>query len=125
MKKKENRSLGSNLELEPGPFVSHPLSLATKQPHKPVKIPNKFSTYTCKLSFLTVTSITGDPNLVPRVLSYPPYGALSRSVGRVGENPGNEVEVTLALSKIFNVNSTWASTSFFLSLFKNVSFALL
>ena len=27
-------------------------------------------------------------NLVPRVLSYPP----SRSVGRVGENPGNEVE---------------------------------
>ena len=28
-------------------------------------------------------------NLVPRVLSYPP---LSRSRGRVGENPGNEVE---------------------------------
>ena len=25
-------------------------------------------------------------NLLPRVLSYPPYG------GRVGENPGNEVE---------------------------------
>ena len=25
-------------------------------------------------------------NLVPRVLSYPPY------VGRVGENPGNEVD---------------------------------
>ena len=39
-------------------------------------------------------------NLVPRVLTYPPYGererdslslTLSRSVGRVGENPGNEV----------------------------------
>ena len=39
-------------------------------------------------------------NLVPRVLTYPPYGererdslslSLSRSVGRVGENPGNEV----------------------------------
>ena len=29
-------------------------------------------------------------NLVPRVLSYPPYGA--RRVGQVGENPGNEVE---------------------------------
>ena len=28
----------------------------------------------------------GSANLVPRVLSYPPY------VGRVGENPGNEVE---------------------------------
>ena len=28
-------------------------------------------------------------NLVPRVLSYPPHGA--SSVGRVGENPGNEV----------------------------------
>ena len=27
-------------------------------------------------------------NLVPRVLSYPPY------VGRVGENPGNEVEMS-------------------------------
>ena len=26
-------------------------------------------------------------------LSYPPYGALSRSVGRVGENPGNEVDM--------------------------------
>ena len=40
----------------------------------------------------------GRENLVPRVLSYPPYGArerelsLSRSAGRVGENPGNEVE---------------------------------
>ena len=40
-------------------------------------------------------------NLVPRVLSYPPYGAreretlsLSRSVGRVGENPGNAVVLT-------------------------------
>ena len=31
-------------------------------------------------------------NLVPRVLSYPPYGARARSAGRVGENPGNEVE---------------------------------
>ena len=32
-------------------------------------------------------------NLVPRVLSYPPYPtlSLSRSVGWVGENPGNEV----------------------------------
>ena len=109
MKKKENRNLGSNLELEPGPFVSHPLSLATKQPRKPVKIPNKSSTYTCKLSFLTVTSITGDPNLVPRVLSYPPYGALSLSLRRAGRRePGDEVEVTLALSKTFNVNSTWA-----------------
>ena len=28
-------------------------------------------------------------NLVPRVLSYPPYGY----VGRVGENPGNEVDI--------------------------------
>ena len=42
------------------------------------------------------------PNLVPRVLTYPPYGArerereslsLSLSVGRVGENPGNEVDL--------------------------------
>ena len=30
----------------------------------------------------------GTRNLVPRALSYPPF---SRSVGRVGENPGNEV----------------------------------
>ena len=30
---------------------------------------------------------THTPNLVPRVLSYPP------SVGRVGENPGNEVAI--------------------------------
>ena len=28
---------------------------------------------------------TSDRNLIPRVLSYPPYG------GRVGENPGNEI----------------------------------
>ena len=28
------------------------------------------------------------PNLVPRVLSYPPY---AHSVAQVGENPGNEV----------------------------------
>ena len=37
-------------------------------------------------------------NLVPRVLSYPPYGALlslSCSVGHVGENPGNEVALLL------------------------------
>ena len=32
-------------------------------------------------------------NLVPRALSYPLYGALSRSVGRVGENSGNEVDM--------------------------------
>ena len=44
-----------------------------------------------------VRLVTGTPNLVPRVLSYPPYGArerereTGRSVGRVGENPGNEV----------------------------------
>ena len=31
--------------------------------------------------------------LVPRVLSYPPYGA---SVGRVGENTGNEIGVSAA-----------------------------
>ena len=30
-------------------------------------------------------------NFVPRVLSYPPHGARARSMGRVGENPGNEV----------------------------------
>ena len=29
----------------------------------------------------------GPPNLVPRVLSYPPYGARE---GWVGDNPGNE-----------------------------------
>ena len=28
-------------------------------------------------------------NLVSRVLSYPPYGY----VGRIGENPGNEVDI--------------------------------
>ena len=62
MKKKENRNPVSNLELEPGPFVSHPLPLATKQPHQPVKIPKKLSTYASKLSFLTFSSITGDPS---------------------------------------------------------------
>ena len=36
--------------------------------------------------------ILGDPDLVPRVLSYPPHGASER--GRVGENPGNEVAET-------------------------------
>ena len=46
-------------------------------------------------------------NLVPRVLSYPPYGAslslsLSCSVGRVGENPGNEVARQL-VSKLQHV----------------------
>ena len=43
----------------------------------------------------------GRTNLVPRVLSYPPFGArererslsLSPSEGRVGENSGNEVGV--------------------------------
>ena len=34
-------------------------------------------------------------NLVPRVLSYPPHGA--SSVGRVGENPGNEVALSLSI----------------------------
>ena len=35
-------------------------------------------------------------NLVPRVLSYPPYGTREAercSAERVGENPGNEVAV--------------------------------
>ena len=39
--------------------------------------------------------MTSEDNLVPRVLSYPPYGAgrssVGNPVGRVGENPGNEV----------------------------------
>ena len=47
-------------------------------------------------------------NLVPRVLSYPPYGArgretrlsLSRSIGRVGENPGNEIDDIELLPKL-------------------------
>ena len=46
-----------------------------------------------------VSKVSPKSNLVPRVLSYPPPGArdretglsLSRSRGRVGENPGNEV----------------------------------
>ena len=46
-----------------------------------------------------VSKVSPKSNLVPRVLSYPPSGAreretghsLSRSRGRVGENPGNEV----------------------------------
>ena len=33
-------------------------------------------------------------NLVPRVLSYPPYG------GRVGENPGNEVVCYIVEAKV-------------------------
>ena len=49
-------------------------------------------------------------NLVPRVLFYPPYEArgretrlslsLSRSVGRVGENPGNEIDDIELLPKL-------------------------
>ena len=39
---------------------------------------------------LMIQVVEGLVNLVPRVLSYPPT-VLSRSVRRVGENPGNEV----------------------------------
>ena len=72
-------------------------------------------------------------NLVPRVLSYPPYGAreketardvslsLSRSVGRVGENPGNEVVIrkdkafknaveTESTRTLSNFNFQWTKT---------------
>ena len=44
-----------------------------------ILLSSKMPTY---LSFATFET----SNLVPRVLSYPPF------VGRVGENPGNEVE---------------------------------
>ena len=47
-------------------------------------------------------------NLVPRVLSYPLCGAslrLSRSVGRVGENPGNEVAVGFDWFFLLSVSS--------------------
>ena len=40
---------------------------------------------------LDLTSLPTLSNLVPRVLSYPP------SIGRVGENPGNEVALHLVL----------------------------
>ena len=51
--------------VEPGPrprtlrILS--LSLSTTLPHQPAKLPKKLSTDTSKLSFLTVTSITGGP----------------------------------------------------------------
>ena len=47
-------------------------------------------------------------NLVPRVLSYPLGGAslrLSRFVGRVGENPGNEVAVGFDWFFLLSVSS--------------------
>ena len=39
-------------------------------------------------------------NLVSRVLSYPPYGAREGSVGRVGENPGNEVGLSIDVGRV-------------------------
>ena len=47
-------------------------------------------------------------NLVPRVLSYPLYGAslrLSRSVGRVGEKPGKEVAIGFDWFFFFSMSS--------------------
>ena len=45
---------------------------------------------------LLIQVVEGLVNLVPRVLSYPPYGSLSLS-RVVGENPGNEVGVSIYL----------------------------
>ena len=45
---------------------------------------------------LLIQVVEGLVNLVPRVLSYPPYGSLSLSRA-VGENPGNEVGVSIYL----------------------------
>ena len=49
----------SKSDLEPGPRTcASPLTTIPK----PTKIPKNLSTYTSKLSFLTVTSVTGDPS---------------------------------------------------------------
>ena len=60
MKKKENRNLGSNQisNLDPSPSYPNlsPLDYTTTPTRQ------KF-TLTCQLSFLTVTSLTGDPTL--------------------------------------------------------------
>ena len=47
--------------------------------------------------------VAGTRNLVPRVVSYPPF---SRSVGWVGENPGNEVAGTRSLESV-DEGSDW------------------
>ena len=62
MKKKENRNLGPiKPGLESGLYPNlSPIPLTL--PHQPAKIPKILSKYTNKLSFLTVTSITGDPS---------------------------------------------------------------
>ena len=44
----------------------------------------------------TYSSSLLSDNLVPRVLSYPPY----KRVGRVGENPGNEVDYLKAWNRL-------------------------
>ena len=62
MKKKENRNLGlikPGLESGLYPNLS-PIPLTLQ--HRPAKIPKILSKYTNKLSFLTVTSIIGDPS---------------------------------------------------------------
>ena len=44
------------------------------------------------MTVMVATNVKGSKltdNLFPRVLSYPPHGARE---GRVGENPGNEVD---------------------------------
>ena len=91
MKKKENRNLGSNQASNPDPSYPNlsPLPLHYHTDH--AKIPKNLSKHTNKLSFLSVTSITGDPS---------PFVN-------------------------FNKNSTWAPTSFFLTLFENAFFAFL
>ena len=70
-------------------LISLPYHYTT--PTDPAKIPKNLSKHTNKLSFLSVTSITGDPS---------PFVN-------------------------FNKNSTWAPTSFFLTLFENAFFAFL
>ena len=59
-----------------------------------------------KLKPCGVLKAISKSNLVPRVLSYPPYV----SVGRVGENPGNEVVQSQAKCKRFRVKSLLISS---------------
>ena len=47
------------------------------------------------MTIMAATNVKGSKltdNLFPRVLSYPPHGARLAREGRVGENPGNEVD---------------------------------
>ena len=50
-------------------------------------------------------------NLVPKVLSYPPYGARERERGRVGENPGNEVALPPNKKSYIETGVGWVGAS--------------